>query len=71
MPEKTLTRKERVVLWLQDNPGYHRPVDIAHSLGEPTQPIAADCRKLMEQGVLDRRVDGIRGTYAAKEAASV
>lgn len=48
------TRTNLVMSWLAENPGMHRPTDIASGLGLDTTDVAKTCRHLYEQGHIAR-----------------
>lgn len=41
---------EQVLAWLGANPGYHRPVNIAHAIGLDTHTVAKACNRLDGKG---------------------
>ena len=45
---------ERLVRYLEANPGEHKPVDVARALGEPTHPVAARLIYLSDRGRVAR-----------------
>lgn len=45
-----MTLNDRVLGWLAENPGYHRPVKISEALGLPTHTVAKTCLRLATNG---------------------
>ncbi len=56
-----MSNVQRVVDWLNDNPGYFRPRDMAKAVGLERHQTAMTLRYLYEQGRIDRIKEGYYG----------
>lgn len=66
-----MSRKQTVRNWLDANPGWHRPVDVATGSGLPKHAVATDLIHLADNGEILRRRralpnrKAIRSVYAS------
>lgn len=62
-PAEPVPLPQRIAEWLTRNPGSHRPVDIAAGLGVETRPVANECPRMYQKGILHRsRPAGVSGS---------